>query len=88
MVGLHDLYEFYLVAEDGPINTEDWLKIQYRLLEFQPAKDAQLLGDPARAIQVLGFGGTEVAPGQLAEIERLAGTRFRITTEAPQLGED
>lgn len=79
MVGLHDLYEFELVPEaDGTISTEKWTQIQHALLHLQPAKTASLVGDPPRAIRVLGYGGTGVAPGLLARMSELAGTPLRV----------
>ncbi len=82
-MGLHELYEFHLVAVDegATISTEHWLAIQHRLLEAQPARSVTLVGQPPRAIRVLGFGGVEVAPDLVAEVERLAGTRLKIVAE-------
>jgi hypothetical protein len=80
LVGLHDLYEFDLVPDEpgGVISTDRWPAMQHRLLEFQPARAAVLIGEPPTAIRVLGFGGTEVAPGLLAGLELLAGTRLQV----------
>ena len=80
LVGLHDLYEFDLVPAEpgGIISTERWPAMQHRLLELQPARSAVLIGEPPRAIRVLAFGGTEVAPGLLADLELFAGTRLRV----------
>jgi hypothetical protein len=79
-VGLNDLYEFDLVPDEpgGIISTDRWPVMQHRLLQFQPASSAVIIGDPATAIRVLGFGGTEVAPGLLADLELFAGTRLRV----------
>jgi len=79
-MGLEDLYEFDLVPADGrsTIATERWDAIQHRLLHFQPAKQVSLLGDPPTAIRVIAFGGTEVAPGLLAEVSGLAGTQLGV----------
>jgi hypothetical protein len=79
-VGLHDLYEFDLVSDEagGVISTDRWPAMQHRLLELQPARTVVLIGEPPNAIRVLGFGGTEVAPGLLADLELLAGTRLRV----------
>jgi hypothetical protein len=79
-VGLSDLYEFDLVPDEvgATISTTHWSKIEYRLLEMQPAQSVQLVGEPPTAIRVLGYGGTEVAPGVLEEVEQLAGTSLRV----------
>ena len=79
-VGLHDLYEFDLVPldPDATVSTEHWPAIQHRLLHFQPAKSVKTVGKPPRAIRVVAIGGVEVAPGLLAEVERLAGTRLKV----------
>lgn len=81
-VGLHDLYEFELVPTDpdAVISGEHWTRMMYHLLHLQPAKNAELVGDPAKAIRVQAFGGTEVAPALHAEIERLACTTLRVVT--------
>jgi hypothetical protein len=85
-VGLNDLYEFHLAPREAgaTISTEQWMRIQYRLLEFQPAHSATLVGEPPRAIRVLAYGGTEVAPGILAEVERLAGTPLKVVVETAE----
>jgi hypothetical protein len=79
-MGLHDLYEFELVPvdDDAIISAERWSRVQYLLLEFQPAKTATLVGDPPRCIRILGYGGTEVAPGLLQKISEAAGTPLRV----------
>jgi hypothetical protein len=85
-VGLNDLYEFDLVPLDDEvaISTNHWLTIQHHLLEMQPARTATLLGEPPRAIRVVGYGGTEVAPGLLAAVARLAGTSLRVVVPHDQ----
>lgn len=79
-MGLHDLYEFALVADDGspPISTEHWPRIQHRILHLQPATYVELEGDPPRAIRVRSIGGTEVAPGLLRDVARLASTSLHV----------
>jgi len=74
-MGLNDLYEFELVPvdDDAVISRESWSRVQYLLLEFQPAKTATLIGDPPKAISVLGYGGTEVAPRTAPEDQRVCG---------------
>jgi hypothetical protein len=42
------------------------------------------MGDPPRRIRVEGYGGAEVAPGLLAQVEHL--TRTRLHVEAPGPG--
>ena len=74
-----DTSEFDLIA-DGPtaIGKEEFKRIQYLLLEFQPARTVRLAeGSPTR-IQVVGFGASEVAPGILAKIEEIAGASFHL----------
>jgi hypothetical protein len=79
-VGLDDIYEFRLVADADrpPISTAKWQALWSLIVHFQPARSATLEGDPPRAIRVEGFGGTEVAPGLLSDLERLAMTRLRV----------
>lgn len=79
-MGLHDLYEFELVpvADGSIISGEKWTQIQHLLLHMQPAKTVLLVGDPPRIIRVLGYGGTEVAPGLLKNVSELAGTPLRV----------
>ncbi len=74
------LYVFRLVADatQPPISTEHWQALRSRILHLQPARSVTLEGDPPRAIRVEGFGGTEVAPGLLADLERLAMTHLRV----------
>ena len=74
-----DTSEFDLVA-DGPtaIGEAEFKRIQYLLLEFQPARRVRLAdGSPTR-IQVVGFGGPEVASGILAKVEEIAGASFHL----------
>jgi hypothetical protein len=74
-----DTSEFDLVA-DGPtsLGEQDFQRIQYLLLEFQPARRVLLAdGSPVR-FQVVGFGGPDVAPGILAKIEEIAGASFHV----------
>jgi hypothetical protein len=79
-MGLDDLYEFRLVAEDAqpPISTASWPTMQHRILHMQPARSAVLEGNPPRSIRIEGFGETDVAPALLADLERLAMTRLHI----------
>lgn len=79
-MGLHDLYEFELVPVDADavISGKRWSQVQHLLLEFQPAKTASLVGEPPKAIRVLGYGGTEVATGLLQEISEAVGTPLRV----------
>jgi len=79
-VALHDVHKFRLVADAArpPISVENWQAMRSRILELQPARSATLEGDPPRSILIEGFGGAEVAPGLLADIERLAMTRLHI----------
>jgi hypothetical protein len=69
-----------LVAEDGapPVSTERWPAVRALILELQPARSAWPEGFPPRAIQIASHGGTEVAPGLLAEVGRLTGTTLRV----------
>ncbi len=79
-VGLEDIYEFRLVADAArpTISIENWRTLQSLILHLQPARSATLEGDPPRAIRVEGFGGTEVAPGLLADLECLAMTSLHV----------
>jgi hypothetical protein len=79
-MGLHDLYEFELVpvTVGSVISALEWTKIQQFVLHQQPAKSVCLVGDPPKAIRVLGYGGTEVAPGLLQKLSDLAGTPLRV----------
>jgi hypothetical protein len=79
-MGLNDLYGFELVpvADGSIISEEKWTHIQHLLLHMQPAKSVSLVGDPPRAIRVLCYGGTEVAPGLLKKVSDLAGTSLRV----------
>ncbi len=80
VVGLEDIYEFRLVADATrqPISIANWQTLRSMILHLQPARSATLEGDPPRAIRVEGFGGTEVAPGLLADLEHLAMTRLHV----------
>jgi hypothetical protein len=82
LVSLEDIYEFCLVADDAqpPISTDNWEVLRYRILHLQPARSATLEGTPPRSIRIKGFGGTEVASGLLAGLERLAMTRLHVET--------
>lgn len=75
-----DTREFRLVADPTfpPISTENWQALRSPILHLQPARSATLEGDPPRSIRVEGFGEVEVAPGLLADLERLAMTRLRV----------
>lgn len=79
-VGLEDLYEFYLVPVDPDqrLSIRDLSRIRTLLLEFQPAKSVSLVGQPASAIRVVAFGGTEVAPGLLSDLSQLAGVELHV----------
>ena len=78
------MYEFDLVPTDpdAVISGEHWTKMMYHLLHLQPAKSAELVGDPAKTIRVQAYGGTTVAPTLHAEIERLAGTALQVVSPA------
>jgi hypothetical protein len=79
-VGQQDLCEFELVpvSYGSVISSDEWGRIQRLLLEMQPARTASLVGEPPRAITVVGRGGTEVAQGQLNQVTELAGTSLRV----------
>lgn len=67
-----------LVAEDGapPISTERWQEVSALILEQQPARSVWREWPPA--IRIASYGGTEVAPGLLADVGRLTGTTLRV----------
>ena len=71
--------KFDLVA-DAPCRFDDrqWRRIQYLLLEFQPARRVRLDRGPPTRIRIEGFGGAEVASGILAEVEDAAGVTFHV----------
>lgn len=77
---VHDIYQFRLVADAGrpPISIENWQALWSLILHLQPARSAALEGDPPRAIRVERLGGTEVAPGLLADLECLAMTSLHV----------
>jgi hypothetical protein len=68
-----------LVAEDGapPVSMDRWPEVTALILELQPARSAWPEGVPPRGIRIASCGGTEVAPGLLADVGRLAGTVLR-----------
>lgn len=49
-----------------------------RILHLQPARLATLEGEPQRSNRVEGLGTVAVAPGLLADLERLAMTRPHV----------
>lgn len=73
---------FRLVAGDNdpPISLDRWTAIQVLILELQPAPSAFPEGDPVRAIRIATYGGTGIAPGLLAQVERLAETSLHVET--------
>jgi hypothetical protein len=75
-----DVHQFRLVANAGepPISTANWQEMWSLIVHLQPARSATLDGDPPRAVLIHGFGGTEVAPGLLADLERLAMTSLQV----------
>lgn len=83
-MGLEDIYEFRLVADTGqpPIATGDWPSLQRLLVHMQPARSADLEGNPPRSILVQGYGGIEVATGLLRSLERFAQTTLHVEVDA------
>jgi hypothetical protein len=75
---------FELVPADGALELDEdrWLKIQFQLLEFQPARRVWLVGPPTR-IRVEAPGEPEIAPAILARVEELAGTAMRLEPVSP-----
>lgn len=74
-------YDILLVANgaDAAISTERWAAVRSLILEFQPAGSVRLEGDPPRAIRIKAYGEIpDVAPGLLADIERLTKTSLRV----------
>ena len=69
-----------LVADEPepPISTANWQAMWSLIVHLQPARSATLVGDPPRDILVEALGGTEVAPGLLADLDRLAVTTLRV----------
>jgi hypothetical protein len=75
------IYELRLVADeaDPAISVERWNAVQWMILELQPARSVRLEGDPPRMIRVEAYGEImEMAPGLLADIERLTKTSLRV----------
>ena len=68
------------VDEDAPpITPERWTSnVRMLILEFQPAVSASLEGSPARAIRIESCSSVSVAPGLLAEVERLSATSLHV----------
>jgi hypothetical protein len=76
-----ETYEIRFVVDEGalPISPTRWKsRVQMLILELQPARSARLEGDPPRAILVESYGGINVAPGLLAQVERLTGTSLHV----------
>jgi hypothetical protein len=86
-VGPDDICEFRLVADTGepPISIENWQSLWHWIVHVQPARSAELEGDPPRAIRIEGFGEAEVAPALLAHLERLAMTSLHIEVSGDDL---
>ena len=74
-----EIYDIRLIADDAapPISLQRWPSVKMLLLGGQPARSAYPEGDPPRVIRVESYGGTDVAPGLLARLERLTGTSLR-----------
>lgn len=75
--------EFDLVPESGSLDFDPptWQKVQFFLLEFQPAKKVRLVEGSVPRIRVRAFGADpEVAPGILRRLEELSGTSLRVET--------
>jgi hypothetical protein len=72
-----------LVADESepPISTANWQTMWSLIVHLQPARSATLLGDPPQDIVVEALGGTEVAPGLLADLDRLAMTTLRVEAD-------
>jgi hypothetical protein len=85
-VSPEQIHEFRLVADAAapPISAERWPAARSLILEFQPARSVQLDGEPPRVIRIEAYGGTEVAPGLLAELQRL--TMTSLHAEVPESG--
>ena len=74
-------FRFDLVAASGHFEFADrgWDKIRHILLEFQPAKNVILVGEPPSRIRVVSHGDqAELAPALLARVEELAGTSLNV----------
>jgi hypothetical protein len=83
LVSLDEVRRFRFVADTSgpPISTAEWQAMWSLIVHLQPARSATLEGDPPRAVVVEAFGGTQVAPGLLADLERLAMTRLHVVAE-------
>jgi hypothetical protein len=72
-------YTFDLVPVDGELRLTDdaFRKVQWDLLESQPATRVRVMSDPPRIrVRAQGRGWAEVAPAVLARVEELAGVRL------------
>lgn len=73
-------WTFDLVPINGALRLTEstFSKVRFHLSEFQPATRVMLMSDPPR-IRVRSQGRVvEVAPGLLAEVERLAEVRLEV----------
>jgi hypothetical protein len=73
-------YRFDLVGEQIiQFSVSDWRKVQFWLLEFQPATSVSLIDSPPSRIRVMALGDpAEIAPALLAKVENLAGQALRV----------
>ena len=72
-------YTFDLVPVDGVLRLADdaLRKVQWHLLESQPATKVTVMSDPPRIrVRAQGRGWAEAAPAVLARVEELAGVRL------------
>jgi len=72
-------HEFDLVPDSGviPVDEATWIRVQYPLLEFLPARRVARLEKPAR-IHVVAYGepGDHMPAAIVARLETLCGTQL------------
>lgn len=80
-MGLTDEHEFDLVPVDASaaLSLDRWEGAKFLLMEFQPAKRVELIGDPPDRIRVLSYGQpVTMAPGLLADVSERVGVALRV----------
>lgn len=77
---------YWLVPVDptAVLSTARWTSAQRMLLEMEPARTVDLVGDPPHAIRIVGYGQqVDVALAVLRHVEDCVGTALRYLAEAP-----
>jgi hypothetical protein len=77
-------FDFDLVVDPGSpdVSTDRWAELMHAVLHLQPAKTV-MLDDNGRVIHIRSYGQrADMATGLLADVERLARTKLRVTFPA------